>query len=398
MNFSDRELATSMGKSISNRKKIGLALINAMPPETTIWDADLKGFCARRQKSEAVTYMVKMRVNGRIRWFTIGRAGSPWTPDSARKRALQILADPIVGEKPLPPVLTAFDKVADRFIDTYCQKLGAKTREDYERFIKSYLKPTFGKLDVQAITRGDVSNAHIGWKANPRAANYALSVMSRIMTWAEEQEYRTENTNPCRRVERYKEIKRQKFLQPDELARLGAAFEKAGATNLVSPYALAALQLLLLTGARLNEIATLRWEYVDLERRLLFLPTSKTGPKTINLNDSAIAVVKALPRFANNPFLIVGRHGDHLKNLQKPWRAVRKLANLNTVRIHDLRHTYASYGVESGGSLPMLGKQLGHVSPTTTQRYSHLQDKPVRKLNETIGKKLTKAMGATIKK
>jgi integrase len=189
------------------------------------------------------------------------------------------------------------------------------------------------------------------------------------------------------------ENKRERFLTPDELARLGAAFEKAEASHLVGSYAIAALRLLIFSGARLSEILTLEWSHVDLDRRIIFLPDSKTGKKPLTLNDAAIEVLKTLPKFANNPYVIAGhRHGAHLVNLQKPWQLVRTLAGLETVRIHDLRHTFASVAVASGGSLPILGRQLGHSQPQTTQRYAHLADDPVRKLTQTTGEVLALAM------
>lgn len=381
-----------MTREASHRKKIGVAVVNAMPTNCTIWDSDIKGLCARRQTSKAISYILKTRVNGRVRWFTIGRHGQPWTPDSARKRALQILANPAIGEKPVAAATQTFAATADTFLANHVAKLKPKSQEDYSRLIRTHLKPAFGTMAVTKITRAHISAAHTRWKESPRAANYALSVLSKIMTWAEDQGIRPDNTNPVRRIQRYKEGKREYFLQPDELARLGAALDHAEATNLISPYALAALRLLILTGARLNEILTLEWAHVDFNRRMLFLPDSKTGKKPLTLNDEALAVLSKLPRFENNPYVIVGRHGDHLVNLQKPWQAVRTLAGLDSVRIHDLRHTFASVAVASGGSLPILGRQLGHSQSQTTQRYAHLADDPVRKLTQATGEVLAAAM------
>ena len=374
------------------RKKIGMAIINAMPPDTTIWDTDLKGFCARRQKSAAISYLLKTRVAGRIRWFTVGRHGQPWTPETARKYALKILADPSIADTPDLDHQPTFATVVDQFLTTHGPKLKPGTLYVYQCLVRTYLKPAFGTKTMAQLTRPMISSAHARWKDNPRSANHALSVLSRVMSWAEDQGYRPEDSNPCRRIQRYKENKRETFLQPDDLARLGAALDQAAAENLVGPYALVALRLLILTGARLNEILTLEWSHIDLDRRIIFLPDSKTGKKPLTLNDAAIDVLKAVPRFANNPYVIVGRHGKHLVNLQKPWRTVRALANLNDVRIHDLRHTFASIAVASGGSLPVLGRQLGHSQPQTTQRYAHLADDPVRKLTQTTGQVLVDAM------
>lgn len=371
---------------------ITVTSINAMGPGDIIHDATLKGFGARCQK-DAVSYFLKTRVGGKQRWFTIGRHGQPWSPDAARKHALQILADPSVGEKTTTiEANRTFAVTADEFLATHGAKLKPRTLEEQQRIVRLYLKPAFGKLELTSITRTNVETAHAKWADTPRAANHALAVLSTLMNWSEERGYRPEDTNPCRRVKHYKQYNRERFLQPAELARLGAALDKAETEHLVGPYALAALRILILTGARLTEILTLQWSFIDFDRAMIFLPDSKTGKKPITLNDAAIDVLKAIPRFANNPYVIVGRNGEHLVNLQKPWRAVRELANLNDVRIHDLRHTFASVAVAAGGSLPIIGRQLGHSQSSTTQRYAHLADDPVRKLTQETGKVLTAAL------
>lgn len=382
------------------RKKLSLGVIAALPPDTTIWDADIRGFCARRQKSSAVSYLLKTRINGRIRWFTIGRHGQPWTPDTARRHALKILADPSIAEKPAPePAVspTAFATVAETFLALHGAKLKPRTLEEQQRIVRLYLNPAFGDLDIKAIKRTDVETAHARWKDTPRAANHALAVLSSLMNWAEEHDFRPQDTNPCRRVTRYPQNNRERFLQPDELARLGAALDQAEQEKIATPSAIAALRLLIFTGARLSEILSLRWSYVDFDRRALLLPDSKTGQKTVPLNDAAIAVLRAIPRVSGNPFVLSGHiHGTHMVNLQKPWRRIRALADLDDVRIHDLRHTFASIAVAAGGSLPIIGRALGHRQPSTTQKYAHLTDDPVRQLTQDTGARLAAAMtGAT---
>lgn len=376
------------------------AAVNAMAPGDILNDTKIKGFMARRQK-DAVSYAIKMRVNGRQRWFTIGRHGNPWTPDTARKRALQILADPSIAEKEAEPKLVRFADVAAAFFAVHGPKLKPRTLEEYQRLHRLYLMPAFGSSNIGDITRAQVRAAHAEWKSRPRAANHALSVLSRIVSWAEddEQGYLNGGMNPCARIERYHENKRERFLTGEELSRLGAALEKAETEHLVGPYAIAAIRLLILTGARLSEILTLEWSFVDLERSMVFLPDSKTGQKPLMLNDAALDVLKSIPRFANNPYVIAGqRRGGRLINLQLPWRTVRKLAGLDSVRLHDLRHTFASVAVASGSSLPVLGRQLGHSQPQTTQRYAHLADDPVRQMTEKAGHVLRKALLAEARK
>lgn len=391
-------IATIMKNTATNRKRIGLAVVNGMHSESIVWDTDLKGFAIRRQRT-GVSYMLKTRVKGRIRWFTIGRHGQPWTPETARKRALQILNDPSVADKPPPETTQSFSVVAEQFLQNHGTKIKQSTLGEYRSLVTHYLLPAFGRLTLDSITRADISAAHARWKAKPRAANHALSVLSKLMTWAEDQGYRAEGTNPCRRVQRYKENKRERFLQLEEIRRLGKALDQAADGDLVGPFALAAIRLLILTGARLSEILTLEWSFVDFERKLLLLPDSKTGKKPIVLNDAAIVVLKALPRFERNPYVIVGnRHRQHLVNLHKPFQIVRELAGLEGVRIHDLRHTWASLAVASGGSLPVLGRHLGHMLPQTTARYAHLTDDPVRVLAQSTGKTIQEALSGRAKR
>jgi integrase len=201
--------------------------------------------------------------------------------------------------------------------------------------------------------------------------------------------------NPCVGIERFAEEKRKRYLSASELKRLGGALREAEARNLISPFSLAAIRLLLFTGARLSEILTLRWTEVDQERACLQLRDSKTGAKTIHLSRAALEVLENLPRTSGNPFVICGqRDGSHLVNLQKAWRVVRELAGLGDLRLHDLRHSFASIGVGEGLGLPLLGGLLGHTQPATTARYAHLANDPLKTANELIGTRLSELLGA----
>lgn len=389
---------------MSNRisAPVTLSYINAIQPGDVIHDTKLSGFGARRQRN-AISYFVKFRVGGQQRWVTIGQHGRPdgaggtWTPDSARRKAIKIMGNPALADKPALPVAAPtrpmFNDVADAFIKMHGAKYKPRTAEEVQRIIRLHLKPAFGHLEIAAITRTEAETAHAGWKDKPRAANHALAILSKLMSWAEEHGYRDRDSNPCRRIPHYPQNNRERFLQPQELTRLGTVLkqvEKAGAVDL---YAIAAIKLLIFTGARLSEILTLRWSYVDLQRQALLLPDSKTGQKTIPLNAAAVAVLKKLPKMDKNPHVIVGRKpGSRLINLQKPWRYIRSLAKLDDVRIHDLRHTFASVGVAAGGSLPIIGRALGHSQVSTTQRYAHLTDTPVHQLTQLVGERLADAL------
>lgn len=389
---------------MSNRisAPVTLSYLNAIQPGDIIHDTKLSGFGARRQKN-AISYFVKLRVGGQQRWVTIGQHGRPdddggtWTPDTARRKAIKIMGNPALADKPAPPVVKLsclmFGDVADEFMKLHGAKHKPRTGEEQQRILRLYLKPAFGHLEFAAIKRTHVEEAHAGWKDKPRAANHALAVLSTMMNWAEEHGYRDRDTNPCRRIPHYPQNNRECFLQPEELARLGTVLKQVEKAGSVEPYALAAIRLLIFTGARLSEILTLRWSYVDLQRQTLLLPDSKTGQKTIPLNAAAIAVLKKIPKMEKNPHVIVGRKpGSRLINLQKPWQYVRSLAKLDDVRLHDLRHTFASVGVAAGGSLPIIGRALGHSQVSTTQRYAHLTDTPVHQLTQAIGEQLFQSL------
>jgi integrase len=179
------------------------------------------------------------------------------------------------------------------------------------------------------------------------------------------------------------------FLSDPEVARLLEALYTAEEAKTASPWAIAAVRLPLYTGARLNEILTLRWEWVDWQRRLLLLPISKTGPKSIVLSGRAVAVLGRIPRIEGNPYVICGkRPGAHLVNLQKPWRRIRKAAGLDHICIHDLRHSFASFAAAGGASLPMIGALLGHSEPRTTARYAHLANGPLAQVAEAVGQQI----------
>ena len=199
---------------------------------------------------------------------------------------------------------------------------------------------------------------------------------------------------------------RQRFLSEAELARLGDVLTEAEVDRTEDPYAIAALRLLIFTGCRRDEILTARWEWLDCDRGLLNLPDSKTGAKTIFLSPPALEVIASIPRVANNPFIIVGkRAGQHWVNLRKVWIRIRKEAALETistgdgrlqeVRIHDLRHSYASLLASGGASLPMIGALLGHRNPATTARYAHLAANPLRLLNSEAGLRAAQALRKT---
>ena len=244
-----------------------------------------------------------------------------------------------------------------------------------------------------------------------------LAVVGSMYTFAARIGVVPEGANPARKIIKYPEQRRERFLTTEELEQLGAAIHEAETTGIpyeidtskptarhapkeenriaqISPFAAAAIRLLLFTGCRLREILHLKWEHVDFERGLLFLPESKTGSKTVILNAPALEVLAGLDRFG--PYVVPGDNPQKPRaDLKRPWATIAKRAGLERVRLHDLRHTYASFGAGSGLGLPIIGKLLGHTQASTTQRYAHLDNDPLRRASEAIGNRIAGALKGT---
>ena len=374
-------------------KKINNSVVQSIQIDQTIRDTEIKGFGVRRRKA-GISYFLQTRINGRLRWITIGGHGSPWNPTTARKEALRLLTDVSNGVDPnlerknrreVPTVKA----LATEFLEDHGKKLSAYTLYSYRLLLQNDIIPALGQYRIDDLDKTLISRAHNKWSDRPRTANYCLSIVSKLLSWSEEKGLRSENTNPCNKIKKYKENKRERYLSSDEFERLGNVLAQASENGSENPYVIAAIRLLMLTGARLNEILSLKWSAVDLERSLLLLEESKTGQKAIYLNDAAKQVLSEIPKLSDNPYVIVGQKaGAHLVNLRKPWCSIREQARLDDVRLHDLRHSFASLAAASGASLPLIGKLLGHSQPQTTARYTHLADDPLHEVNRQVGEKL----------
>ncbi len=378
--------------------RITKAAVDGLLPGEILRDADLAGFGARR-RTGFPTYFLQKRIGARLTWITIGRHGSPWTPETARKEAYRLIGQIAGGDEPRLKRLDLTDQptlrqVAARFMDEYGVTLKPTSHEKYRYLLERYIIPELGDRLIARITRPDVLKLHAGMARTKSLANYALSVLSKLMSWAEEQTLRPAQSNPCFKLKKFREPKRQRYLSREEYQRLGVVLGKTETINMENFYIVAALRLLMLTGARVGEIRSLQWRFVDLERGLLILPDSKTGQKVIRLNPQAIGILTDLPHVQGNPYVIIGRRAAaHIVNLEKPWRRIRQEAGLDDVRIHDLRHSYASVGAAARGSLHMIGRLLGHTHQNTTARYAHLGPDPVDDLNATIGATIAEAIG-----
>lgn len=268
-------------------------------------------------------------------------------------------------------------------------KRKGRTAEEYERILQAHIIPAIGSKRIVDVRRADVARLHAKLADAPYQANRALAVISAAWNWAARHDEVAIADNPATRIGRYPEQGRERFLTPEELARLGEAL--ASAT--VDPFAAAAIRLLILTGARLREILDAKWDQVDLGRGILFLADSKTGKKPVYLSAASQAVLAALPRIEGNPHIIAGdKAGAPRSDLKRPWAAVKAAAGLDGVRLHDLRHSFASIGAGASLGLPIIGKLLGHSQASTTARYAHLDADPMRCAVDAIGATISAAM------
>lgn len=379
------------------RGRISKRTVDAIRPHGTdvyLWDDQLRGFGLKVTPSGSKTFVVQYRLNGRIgrtRRVKIGTLGA-LTADQARAQAKKLLGSIATGGDPAEErtrlrAQMSLGVVVDLFLEQHVDaKLKATSAAEYHRLLRLHVPPALRSRALVDVQRSDIAKLHLSLRDKPYQANRLLAVLSKVFSWADLHGLRSEVTNPCRHIDRFRERKRQRFLTEPEIARLGNALAKAERDRMASPWAIAAIWLLILTGARLSEIRTLRWSDVDLTRRRLMLPDSKTDEKMIHLSGGAIDVLRSLPRQDNNPYVICGDKAKAcLVNLQKPWRRIRHLAGLDDVRIHDLRHTFASVAAAQGVSLQMIGGLLGHANPATTARYAHLADEKLAETNDEIG-------------
>jgi integrase len=369
-----------------------------------LWDDELTGFGVKVTPAGRKVYLVQYRIggrSGRTRRVTIGKHGI-LTPDQARTEAKRLLAmvaggvDPAVVKDHFRTEPT-LGMMLKEFTETHIlPNLRRSTRNEWLRTIRLSIPETLKRHRVSDLGRTQIAKLHHDLRHTPSQANRVVAILSKFFNWAEARGLRPDGSNPCRHVQKYREKKRERFLSGEELTRLGEALRNADSDKMASPWAIAAIRLLTLTGARLSEVLTLKWEFVDFDRAIIRLPESKTGAKTLYMNAPALTVLNELPRMDGNAFVIVGeKAGAHLVNLQKPWRRIRNAAGLSDVRLHDLRHSFASVAASRGMSLPVIGALLGHSQPATTARYAHLAADPLKAASEAIAGRIAGSLEGT---
>ena len=355
--------------------------------EEFYWDRDLPGFGIRVYPSGSKVYLVQAQGPGGRRRLTVGRHGTI-SADEARRRGAAILTRIRAGEsaEPDPGAGPTVAELAERYlrehVAVYCKPA---TISGYTQIIGKRILPALGPLALQEVERRHVAELHYKLRKTPVAANDAVGALSRMFNRAEAWGLVPAGGNPCRSIKKYRTRKLERFLTEDEFRRLGATLDEMEQEERIPVHAAAALRLLMLTGCRCGEIVGLRWEDVDLERNEIRLRESKTGPRTVSLSPGAARVLAATPRTHNNPWVIAGREpGSRLPHIHYYWYLVRKRAGLDDLRIHDLRHSFASRALALGEPLPMIGKLLGHSKIQTTARYAHLAMDSVREAAVTV--------------
>lgn len=377
--------------------KITKRLIDAVEASNAdqfIWDEDLPGYGLKVTPRGRKVFVLQYRSGRRSRRMTLGTYGAI-TAEQARGLAQANLRAVARGEDPMADrdvkrTEKSMGELLDAFLSDHADvKLKRRSSEEYRRLVDKLVPASLRRKPITEIGRADISRLHNTMAKTPYQANRLLAVLRKFFNTCERDGYRPDYSNPTLHIQPFKEEKRERFLKPAEIAHLGEVLGEIEREAGHNPFTIAAIRLLLLTGARLGEVLGMKWEWIDWEGSCVRLPDSKTGAKTIYLNAPALQVLANLPRLEGNPYVICGlKNGERLVNLQKPWRAIRKRAGLDDVRIHDLRHSFASTAVASGMSLPMIGKLLGHSQPQTTARYAHLADDPMKQAANAVGQKM----------
>ncbi len=382
--------------------KLTKRTIDATEPQATeyfLWDEGIPGFGLRVMPSGRKSFVVQYRAGRRPRRMSLGPS-TVLTCDQARTRAITIIAAVRNGEDPSADraakrnAATITD-LAERFDKEHISvRLKASTAREYRGNLKRFILPALGRLAVPEITRADVAKFHFDLRHIPYQANRCLEVVSKMFVLAEMWGLRPDGSNPRKHIRKYPEEKRERFLSAAELRRIGEVLRDMESERIELSSAILAARLLILTGCRLGEIMRLQWDYVDFTERALRLPDSKTGKKVVHLGVPAVEYLHNAQRIDGNPWVITGTlPGKPLSDLQPFWQRVRARAGLKDVRIHDLRHTFASTAVASGQGLPMIGKLLGHTQVQTTARYAHLAADPVRSAADAVATSLREALG-----
>ncbi|MCE2453165.1 MAG: tyrosine-type recombinase/integrase [Nitrospinae bacterium] len=380
--------------------KVTKRVVDALSVEAkdaVFWDRDMPGFGVRVYATGRKVYVVQSRGPGGPKRVTLGRHGELST-DEARKQAAHVI-DCIkrgedTGPEPTEAELTVAG-LAERFmrahVKSHCKP---GTALAYRSVIDVRILPALGTMTLDEVGRAEVSALHHSLRETPAMANAALGLLSKMFKMAEAWGLTPPGRNPCRGLRRYRVRSRERFLAPEEFRRLDRALKDLEAEGKAWPIAVAAIRLLVLTGCRRSEILDLRWDDVDHTTGEFRLRDAKAGPRMVPLTAPVKRVLEGVPRSPDNPWVIHRGNGKgRLGNLSYYWGTVREFAGLDDVRIHDLRHSYASRALALGESLSTIGKLLGHRHVVSTARYAHLmrdaEKAAANRVGESIGVHVT---------
>jgi integrase len=369
-----------------------------------VWDSDLTGFGVRITAAGSVSFVLRYVLDGRERRYTIGKHPD-LTASAARDRATVLRGRITMGEDPLEARREArkaatVAELCDDYLERHARPKKRKSSvEGDEHLIEAYIKPELGARKTGSITRRDLDEIHQALSHHPYQANRLLALLSKMFSLAVAWGWRADN--PAKGIERFAEDRRERWLSADELGTLSRALAAHKDRRVAN-----AIRLLVLTGARRGEVLNATWDQFDLTRGVWVKPSHHTkqkktehvplsGAARLLVSEMRTAAVKALggeEKLISAPYLFPGDvEGKPLQVLKRAWKTICERAGLGGVRIHDLRHTYASHLVSGGHSLPLVGRLLGHTQAATTQRYAHLADDPLRKASDEFGKIFQKA-------
>ena len=380
--------------------RITKRVVDALEPgdgDAFIWDNQIRGFGLKCTPKGRKVYICQYRLAGVTKRFTIGVHGR-FTPESARREAEQVLASASRGEDPAEARRRAqaevsFGQICDRYLlEHVAVRNKPSTARETRRIVDLHLRPKFARAKLSTIRKSDIRDWHRGMRERPYMANRALACLSKIFSLCVN-DWELRSDNPTHGISRFKEEKRARYLSPKEFMVFGRALIDAE-KNGVNPIAIAAIRLMVLTGCRRQEILSLRKDYIDFEGSRLNLPDSKTGAKQVLLGQTAIDYLKSLCADTPGEFVLPSHQtGKHFVGVPKVWNSLRQTIGMEDVRLHDLRHTFASVAATGGESLLMIKSLLGHADIATTQRYSHLQDDPVKAVADRTSAAILAAMG-----